>query len=144
VRRARKTTTACAVAVVALLEGPFQRALERALCAPAGQTRVQRINSGRALIATNGGGRRLFRGAKAGTGDLVGYVIPEGWHLEVECKAAGETPSPAQRRRRRALERAGAIYVLVEALPLESQLEESVARAVALVEAAIAARRARA
>lgn len=126
-----------------LLEGPFQRALEVRANAPARSTRIQRINSGDVLIPTEGG-RRMFRGARKGTGDLVGYIIGGGWHIEVECKAAGERPTLAQRRRRRALERAGAIYVLVEALPTEAELELSVTLALATIDAAIAARRARA
>ena len=81
-RRARRPVAP--VLDAPLLEGPFQRALEVRLCAPTGQTRMQRINSGRALIRGKGGSTRLFRGAKAGTGQLVRYVIGEGRHNQLE------------------------------------------------------------
>lgn len=127
---------------VSVLEGPFCRALEIALNAPHRLTRVSRINSGVAVIGS-GEDRRVFRGAAAGTGDLVGYAAPEGLHLEVETKRAGERPNPAQKRRRAALERAGAVYVVVWGPWTEEGLDEAVAAGVAAVDAAIETRRAR-
>lgn len=124
-------------------EGTFQRALEIALNAPERPTRVRRLNSGIAVI-DGPGGRRVMRGAAAGTGDLVGYAAPDGLHLEVECKAARGRPSAAQRRRAAALARAGAVYVLVHGPEHEDGLDAAVRRAVELVDLALAARRARA
>ncbi|WP_438026348.1 hypothetical protein [Sorangium sp. So ce233] len=123
-------------------EGVFQRVLEIALNAPERPTRVRRMNSGIAVIEGLHG-RRVMRGAAAGTGDLVGYVAPDGLHLEVEAKSARGRPSAAQRRRAAALARAGAVYVLVQGPEREDELEDAVQRAVALVDAAIAARRRR-
>ncbi|WP_437666854.1 hypothetical protein [Sorangium sp. So ce1182] len=123
-------------------EGVFQRALEIALNAPERLTRVRRMNSGMAVI-DGPRGRRVMRGAAAGTGDLVGYVAPDGLHLEIEAKAARGRPSSAQRRRAAALARAGAVYVLVHGPEREEELEAAVERAVDLVDAAIAARRQR-
>lgn len=124
-------------------ETPFTRALEAALSAPGRQTRVMRINAGSAVIVTPGGGRRRFSGAKAGTGDLVGYVAPEGWHLEVETKVDGARPRPAQLRRREALDLAGCIYVVVRWYESAGEsLETACRRGVAEVDAAIEQRRA--
>ncbi|WP_437338452.1 hypothetical protein [Sorangium sp. So ce394] len=123
-------------------EGVFQRALEITLNAPERLTRVRRMNSGTAVI-DGPRGRRVMRGAAAGTGDLAGYVAPDGLHLEVEAKAARGRPSAAQKRRAAALARAGAVYVLVHGPEREDDLEVAVERAVELVDAAIAARRQR-
>lgn len=121
-------------------ETPFTAAVERALCAPERSTRVQRVNSGSAIVMGRDGSTRVFRGAKTGTGDLGGYVGPEGWHIEVECKVDGAKQSLAQRRRQVALERAGCIYVVVRFSSIKG-MAESVDRAVAEVDAAIHARR---
>lgn len=120
-------------------EAIFQAALERALNAPERQTRVRRVNSGTAIVRGRDGSERAFRGAPKGTGDLVGYVAPDGLHLEVEAKATGGRLRPDQRRRAAALERAGAVYVAV--WPASEDLDEAVRLAVATVDDAIAGRR---
>lgn len=122
-------------------EAPFQIALERALNAPERATRVRRVNSGTAIVRGRDGSERAFRGAVEGTGDLVGYVAPDGLHLEIEVKGTGGRLSAAQSRRRYALQLAGAVYVAV--WPVVDGLDEAVALAVRVVDEAIAARRAR-
>jgi hypothetical protein len=95
-------------------ERDFQAALERALNAPLRQTRVRRINSGDALITNPDGSMRRFRGASAGTGDLVGFVAPDGLHLEVEVKRVEKSKiSRSQRHRHVAINNAGGVHVFV-------------------------------
>ena len=122
-------------------EGTFQRALEVELCAPRRLTRVRRINSGEVFLENRDGSRRRFRGAQKGTGDLVGFAAPDGLHVEVEAKAHDGVQSPAQKRRQRAVRKAGAVYLVVVADPDVEQLEASVERAVREVDEAIAAAR---
>jgi len=121
----------------------FCSAVERRLCAPGSGVRVARINSGNAIITGRDGATRVFRGAKRGTGDLAGYVVGEGWHLEVECKVDGGKQTPAQRAREHALVAAGCVYVVVRLSTVDG-LEQSVDRAASAVDAAIHARRHRA
>ena len=121
----------------------FCSAVERRLCAPGSDVRVARINSGNAIITGRDGATRVFRGAKKGTGDLSGYVSPEGWHLEVECKVDSGKQTPAQRAREHALVAAGCVYVVVRLSTVDG-LDASVDRAAAAVDAAIHARRHRA
>jgi hypothetical protein len=130
-----------AACVAAASEGVFQRALEIALNTPSRATRVRRLNSGN-VVLEGVQGRRVFRGAVAGTGDLVGYVAPDGLHVEVECKTARGRPSLAQRRRAAALDAAGAVYVLVRQLVGE-ELDAAVRRAIGEIDAAISTMRAR-
>lgn len=122
-------------------EGVFQHALEIALNAPLRSTRVRRINSG-VLTVEGAQGRRVFRGAPAGTGDLVGFVGPDGRHVEVECKAHGGRLSTAQRRRGAALSAAGAVYVVVYGPHTLETLDAAVVVAIALVDGAITIARA--
>lgn len=96
-------------------ESLFQVALEKRLNAPKRWTCVARINSG--AVRTDKG--HNFRGAKKGTGDLVGFVRGRGLHLEVEAKTWNGKQSPAQKRRQKLAQREGWIYVLVRAVRLE-------------------------
>lgn len=121
-------------------ESVFQRALEVGLNAPTRPTRVRRMNSGVLAVEDAQGARRVFRGASAGTGDLVGWCSPDGLHLEVETKREGKTLAPAQRRRQKALQRGGAVYVWCRPLPKEA-LKDAVSRSIAEIDRAIAARR---
>lgn len=52
-----------------------------------------RINSGVQVIQ-GAAGRRVFRGAPAGTSDIIACV--NGRFLAVECKLEGNKPTPAQ------------------------------------------------
>ena len=146
--RAQRAATAPAVKkkrrAPVVREGVFQRRMEIALNAPTRHTRVQRINSGQVHVQDASGSVRVIRGAHAGTGDLPGYTIPDGLHLEVETKAHGEKLSPAQVRRQAEAQRAGWIYVVVYGPRTLAELDEAVQRGVAQVDEAIARRRARA
>lgn len=120
-------------------ENIFTRALEVELSAPSRATRVQRINAGKVVATNRDGSRRAVRLAKKGTGDLVGYVALFGTHIEVETKRDAEKQNLSQKRRQRALERAGAIYVVVRWYESAGEaLDVAVARAVAKVDEAIA------
>lgn len=116
-------------------EATFQLAVERAASRPERATRLARINAGDVVVVQRGRKRR-FRGAPAGTGDLVGYVLGSGLHLEVEIKRPGGRSRPAQRRRREAAAREGWLYVLIVA-DASLTLEANVRRALALIDLAI-------
>lgn len=120
----------------------FCEALLRALNAPGRETRLAHINAGHVVVTGSDGVRRGFRGARRGTGDLGGYCRPDGLHVEVECKTGTGRLNPDQRTRRDRLAEAGCVYVLAHWDGVEP-LDVAVARAAALVDAAIAARRAR-
>lgn len=117
-------------------ESEFQAALERALNTVGSPVRVDRINCGR-LAYTRNGHKNVFRGAREGTGDLVGYVLGSGLHLEIECKAKKGEARAAQNARQIAAARAGWIYVSVRA---GDDLTASVAAGVEAVHGAIAYR----
>jgi hypothetical protein len=135
---------------VRLDEGTSQRAFEVAVNAPERPTRLQRINSGNALVETFSGGRRVFRGARKGTADFIGWHAGAlALYLEVEAKAADGWPTPAQQNRARAVGAAGGVYVVIFADEEWTGsrrcqlLERCVERAVREVDEAIARRRAR-
>lgn len=117
-------------------ESVFLAALERTLNVPDSPVRVDRINSGE-IVYTRGGATNRFRGAREGTGDLVGWVIGTGVHLEIETKAKKGRARTAQRARQIAASRMGWVYVSVRA---GDELEPSVAGAVEAVHGAIAYR----
>lgn len=133
-----------------LAEGTFQRAFEIGVNAPERATRLQRINSGNALVETMSGGRRVFRGARKGTADFIGWHRGEpALYVEVEAKAADGVVSLAQRRRAKAVTDAGGVHVVLfadeewsgrEDCPL---LARCVERALRELDEAIARRRAR-
>ena len=120
-------------------ESDFQAHLLRRLNAPNSGIRVWRQNAGQAL-AINGGGRMQL--APKGAGDLVGYVKPEGYHIEVEVKGPRTRVDDAQHRWADMLDRDGCVYVLVRSSTKLSD-EENVAAAFSAVRNAVAARRAR-
>jgi hypothetical protein len=119
-------------------EADFQRALEIALNAPDRMTRVQRINSGKAILEG-----RVFRGTRAGTADLVGFVKGCGLYIEIECKSSAFIPSKnpkgrelAQNQRGEALRGLGCFYMRVIPDGFMS-LEEAVKEAVREIEVQI-------
>lgn len=120
-------------------ETPYCAAVERRLCDAKSQVRVDRINAGR-IVVEGRTGTRSIRGAKAGTGDLVGWVIGEGWHIEIETKSATGKQRKKQIEREAIAARQGWIYVLARYRD-EKTFEENVDRAVAMVDAAIHAKR---
>ena len=106
--------------------------------------RVFRQNVGKVLVrGEDGRVRRAFSaGPPKGAADLSGLVMPDGWRLEVETKAARGKQSKAQASWQRFIEASGGVYVLCaydEALDMRA----NVAHAVAAVERAIAERRGR-
>lgn len=119
-----------------IAESVYLAALERELNGPGSPVRVDRINCGK-LAYQRDGHTNIFRGAREGTGDLVGYVLGHGWHIEIETKAKKGTIRKAQLARQVAAARAGWIYVSVRC---GDELKASVASAVAVVLEAIASR----
>lgn len=123
-------------------EGGFLARLEAALNGAGRWTRVHRTNCGQWLATSHARARngkplrfeefRPMTGAPAGVADLVGYVrrlAAPPVYLEVETKAARGAQRESQRRRQVALERDGAIYILIREQPIET--------AIAAIDAAI-------
>ena len=105
--------------------------------------RLWRQNCGKIPVRDRAGKvLRVFdAGPPAGAADLSGFVIPEGWRLEVECKGSRGKRTKEQERWARNVAAAGCVYVLVEYDAGEA-LARNVRRAVDVIIAAIAARRA--
>lgn len=55
-----------------------------------------RTNSGAHIFEDSSGRRRMFRGAPAGTADIIG-ILPGGRFLAIECKTAQGRLRPAQK-----------------------------------------------
>lgn len=119
-----------------IAESVFLAALLRALNAPTSIVRLDRINCGEIIYERNGLTNR-FVGAREGTGDLVGWVIGKGTHIEIETKAKRGRARKAQKARQVAAARMGWIYVSVRA---GDELEQSVELAIVAVHAAIYSR----
>lgn len=131
-----------AARVAHIAELPYTHALIAALNAPNRQTRVWRQNVG-SVVTRNRAGKvtgRFSAGAPVGTGDILGVVRPDGWHIEVETKSHKGKQSEEQIQRAELLSKWGAIYVLCGYSDALS-MDENVAAAVSKVDAAIAARR---
>ncbi len=87
--------------------------------------------------------RSVFKaGPPPGAADISGFVEPYGWRIEVECKSATGDRSPEQVTFAALATRGGAVYALAK-YDAELDMAANVARGVALLEAAIAARLAR-
>jgi hypothetical protein len=104
--------------------------------------RLWRQNVGRVPIISEGRLARVFNaGPPKGAADLSGYVIPEGWRLEVEVKGDATPLRPEQVTFARNVTQAGCVYVLVRYDAARS-LDANLSEAVTLVEEALARRRA--
>lgn len=99
--------------------------------------RVWRQNSGR-VVARRGG---AVKGAPVGAADITGIVGPEGWRLELECKGAETRITARQLHWLDAMQTLGAIALSLR-VRRDVDVADNVASAVAIVRAAIAARRA--
>ena len=98
--------------------------------------RVWRQNSGTIVFRDPSGSTRAFHaGPPKGAADISGIVIPEGWRLEIECKA-GTKRTSEQVRWAEFIARSGGVYVLAEA-------SEGVDGAMEKVSAAVDARKVR-
>gem|GEM_PF-4022497 len=123
-------------------EIPFMRHVIEALGARA-DMRIHRQNCGKVVVRDRAGNVRssFDAGPPNGAADVSG-IVRGGYRLEIEFKSADGAPSDAQRAWQRMIESFGGIYVLVDYVPTLS-LEANVARAVELVEAAVARRMAK-
>jgi hypothetical protein len=107
--------------------------------------RVWRQNVGTLRVRDSAGRTERFfhAGPPEGAADLSGIVLPEGWRIEIELKAASGRRTKPQEAWGAFIERSGGVYVLIrydEARPLEANLDA----AECLIRSAIDARRARA
>lgn len=141
--RARSVARAKSVASAPASEAAFQARLLLAL-GRRQDMRVYRQNVGTVLVRdAKGKAQRTFRaGPPPGAADISGIVRPEGWRLEVECKAVRGKRSEAQQRWADMITAAGGVYALVAPVAGEDEAA-SVARAVETITSAIVARRAR-
>lgn len=102
---------------------------------------LERINCGEIPVRDHTGKTlRIFYGAANGTGDLVGWVRPEGWHIEVELKSAKGRQRKAQIIREHNLKTGGCLYVLAKYDGKES-MADNVQSTVGKIEAAITEKR---
>lgn len=85
--------------------------------------------------------RYFHAGPPTGASDLSGILRPEGWRIELEFKSADGERSPEQERWAALIEGGGGVYALL-AYDARLSSKQNVLAAVAVVEAAIARRRA--
>ena len=94
------------------LESDFVKAILVAL-SKRKDVRVWRQNSGKSVVVDPHTGRkRSMQMAPTGAADISGIHIRTGQRVEIECKAAGNRPSAAQKRWRKFIESFHGIYVL--------------------------------
>lgn len=75
---------------------------------------IERINCGTITITDyKTRKKRIFRGAKPGTGDLVGYFAPEGRHIELEFKWGKNGQQANQKERETDVKAKGGLYFLI-------------------------------
>ena len=91
------------------------KALLAELCKLPGVT-ARRQNAGKVLDVREDGSKRMFVGAPAGAGDIVGMAWP-GIYFEVETKSDVGTQTPEQKRWQAMVERRGGLYVLAPRTP---------------------------
>jgi hypothetical protein len=128
-------------------DAPVELEFMRRLMLALGQHRdvcIWRQNVGKVPVRDHSGKTvRVFdAGPPKGAADLSGFVRPEGWRLEIEVKGARGKRSPAQETFARVIETGGGVYVLAD-YARDLTLEENVSASVAMLERAIAARRAK-
>lgn len=70
-----------------------------------------RVNSGSMPIEQANGSRRIFRGAPAGTPDILA-CWPGGLMMGIECKMPGNKPTPLQAATLEAMQETGALTVV--------------------------------
>lgn len=90
-------------------ETSFKSLLCAKLNEPSSLVRTWVQNSGTALIPIPTG-FRAFHGAPTGAGDISGYIIGPGTHLEIECKSFKGTKRKGQKRRGAQLTAAGCAH----------------------------------
>jgi hypothetical protein len=115
------------------LEIPFQTRLMLAL-AKRPTVRVWRVNVG--TVERKAGGF-FHAGPPEGAADVAGIIGPEGWSLQIECKARGRTRKPAQIAWAEMVTALGAVYMLADA---RDGVEATLARLDAMIDARRAAR----
>jgi len=101
-------------------EHAFQSRLLLALSKVPG-VRAWRQNVGTVRTADN----RFFRaGPPKGAADISGIIGPEGWCLQIECKAKGKDRSPAQEAWGAAMTALGGVYLVAhESVGVEGTIE---------------------
>lgn len=120
-------------APVGELELSFQTRLMLAL-AKRPTVRVWRVNVG--TVERKAGGF-FHAGPPEGAADVAGIIGPEGWSLQIECKARGRTRKPAQIAWAEMVTALGAVYLLADA---RDGVEATLARLDAMIDARRAAR----
>ena len=93
------------------LELTFQSRLALAL-SKRPNTRIWRVNVGTVERAAGG---FFHAGPPKGAADLAGIIGPEGWSLQIECKAAGRKRKPEQVAWAEMVTALGAVYLLADA-----------------------------
>lgn len=91
-----------------MTEQTFQNELMMYLSRDFASIRFWRQPAG--VIPAKRGG--AVKAAPNGAADITGIVRPEGWRVEIECKADGGRQSAAQRNWEQFIRASGGIYVL--------------------------------
>ena len=73
---------------------------------------IDRVNCGQVTVKFKGNAR-VFRGCKPGTGDMMGYMAPNGRHVELEAKWGKNKQEDTQKARQADIEAKGAVYRLI-------------------------------
>jgi len=114
-------------APVGELELSFQSRLMLALTKRS-NVRVWRVNVGTVRKAVGG---FFHAGPPKGAADVAGIIGPEGWSLQIECKAAGRKRKPEQVAWAEMVTSFGAVYLLADA---RDGVEETLARLDAMLD----------
>lgn len=93
------------------LEIPFQTRLLLEL-SKRHDVRVWRVNVGTVRRAEGG---FFHAGPPKGAADVAGIIGPEGWSLQIECKAEGRKRTPEQIAWAEMVQALGAVYLLADA-----------------------------
>jgi|WetSurMetagenome_2_1015567.scaffolds.fasta_scaffold00291_32 hypothetical protein len=122
-------------------EAPFTNALAIAI-GQRSDLKIWRQNVGDIKVRDNRGRvNRIFHaGPPPGVADLTGYVIPEGWRLEIETKGQATVHSKVQISFARSVIRSGVVYVRTR-YDERVSMDHNVQRAISMIETAISYRR---
>lgn len=77
---------------------------------------IDRANSGTKIFKDSSGKKQFIRGHRAGTPDLIGYMVPHGRSVGLEVKLPGKKQQPSQIEFEADMKSKGAVYLVVTSL----------------------------
>lgn len=88
-----------------------------------------RMNAGNIMIPTEGGGKRMYKGAPAGTSDIIGILPGSGVFLAIEAKIKGNTTTAKQDSFLEHIRSAGGVaFVAYSIDDVEKNIDEALRR----------------